>query len=424
MTLPPKFPATFPGLLAVLFVALTFPVSATSPVSPQKLLDKKLPATAPENDPYTKGGRPEYLEKAGYVSMGGFEFGPEPDTDESIEEFFEDNDDVQLRWIETEHFQLGFALGGIKVTQAEKKKIRAECARLSEKLWKVSKKPSFLDPWLRAHLYAQRLEETYAQVVDFIDAEAIEFPAEGTVWKSNTPYWGTGPYLGQSGKYEVMILPTEHAYTTYMRGRVGLTTRLTQRWNFVERDTLSTLTHIEQEEMRVDEALHGHIVACTVQNMLNGFLHYSYDKPVWILEGCSHVFERDLNPRFNSSTSSEGGAPVKVRKRLWSPEVAKLVKSKEAPSIATLVKRNAFAELNASDHVCVWSMVEYLREKHPGFVGKYFLAISGLKNEDGVDDPQGLQDAQRAVFRDELGMSYAKFDTAWREWAAEPKKDK
>ncbi|MEL6431487.1 MAG: hypothetical protein AAFP22_09525 [Planctomycetota bacterium] len=405
-------------------VALAAALLAGPAAAAQKLLDKDMPPQDAANDPYTRGGREDYLEKAGYASMGGFEFGQGPDDTDSIDTFFEDNEDVQIRWIETEHFELGFALEGIKVTQAEKKKIRAECGRLSKKLFKVPKKPSFLDPWLRAHIYAQRLEDQYDRIVEFLDLGEVKFLEKDQVWVRGMPYWGNGPHLGQNGKYEVLILPTESAYTGFMRNRVGLTTRLTQRWNFSERDTLSTLTHIQQEEMRVDEALHGHIVSCVTQCMLNGFRHYSYDKPVWILEGCCHWFERDLNPRFNSSTSSEGGAPVKVRKELWSPEVAKLVKGGKAPSLATLTKRSAFAELDRADHLCVWSMVDYLREEHPGFLAKYFRAISGLKNGDGIDDPEALPDAQRGVFKEELGMTYAQFDAAWRDWASEAKRGK
>ena len=66
-------------LIAALFVAL---FAAVPCAFGQKLLDKSKPPTDPANDPWTRGGDPAILEALGYESMGGFEFGPAPDTSE------------------------------------------------------------------------------------------------------------------------------------------------------------------------------------------------------------------------------------------------------------------------------------------------------------------------------------------------------
>jgi len=406
-------------------LALTLPLVLAALLAPdapaQKLLDKDLPPHHPANDPYTKGGDPELMEAAGYVSMGGFEFGPVGEDTDTIETFFSDDDDVQIRWIETAHFELGFALEEIKVARDDKDKVRAECARLAEKLKGVPSKPRMLDPWLRAHLYAQRLEDTYAKVQGILEVEDSMFPSEPGTWMVDTPYWGIGPYVGQAGKFEVFILPSQKAFNAYIQGKLGLTTRSTQRWNHGERDTLTIITHTEQDSMRLDGPLHGHVASCVAHNMINGFKHYSYEKPIWFMEGFAHVIERDLNPLYNSCTSSEGGENQRIRQERWSPVVADLIARDEAPSLAELTRRRAFAELTLADHFVAWSMIEYLRAEHPGFIAKFVHGVSGLKNDQNLDDGSLVPDAMRDLFKEELGMTYRAFDLKWREWASDAK---
>ncbi|MEM6674933.1 MAG: hypothetical protein AAF726_18940 [Planctomycetota bacterium] len=396
--------------------ALVAACALALPALAQKPLDKSKPRWDPANDPYTRGGQPELLEAAGYVSMGGFEFGPAPDTTAEVNEFLPYLD---LRWIETEHFEIGVALPKVKVTGDERDKIRAELERLVEVFPDVNPKTRVLDPWLRAHLYAMRLEDHYEDVQEFLGVTDETFADNKALWIPGTPYRGIGPYLGQLGKFEVLLLPSEGAAKDYLRAKLGLTTKLTQRWNVIERESTSLIVHTDQGRLDVDEALHGHVVFNVTYLLLNGYEHYSYDKPIWACEGTAHWFERKINPRFNTFNSSEGSTAEMIRKSDWEDPTLKLVRSGDAPSFASLVNMRTFAELKREHHYATWSIVDFLTRAHPEFLPAYFARISGLKNEENIDDGRELPEAQRAAFKDLLGMTYGQFDRAWRAWVEE-----
>lgn len=396
------------GLVALAAICLL-----VSPASAQKRLDKEKPKQDPANDPYTRGGTPEMLESAGYVSMGGFEFGPEGETTETLDAHLAY---LEIRWIETEHFELGIALPKIKVTGDERDKVRAELTRIQEHFPDIDPRTRILDPWLRAHLYAQRLEEFYDRFQEFLGVTDETFASATPVWNMQGEYMGAGPHLGMQGKFEIFLLPSEGAHVDFMRNKVGLTTKMTQRWCYTERDTLAQTIHTDQGKMRVDEALHGHVIFCVAQNLALGYKHYSYELPVWLQEGLAHWFERELNPRFNSFTSSEGGAAEKTNKEDWTGPVLKLVNGDKMPSFPSLIAKRTFAELKKNDHLMLWSMVDFLMKEHPKFLPVYLRKLSGMLDEKGFSDGTAILDRQRVVFTEDLGMNYGQFEAAWKTW--------
>ncbi|MEM8711211.1 MAG: hypothetical protein AAGG01_09675 [Planctomycetota bacterium] len=406
----------FTGLATAWTLALTL-LLAAGPALAQKPLDKSKPLGDPANDPYTTGGDPELMAAAGIVSMGGFEFGPAPDTT------VETNDQLgflDIRWIETAHFEIGVALPQVKVTTSEKDKVRAELTELREIFGDVvDPRARVLDPWIRAHLYARRVEAHYADIQAMLGVTDESFAKNKPQWDMQDKYMGTGPYLGQIGKYEILILPGEGAAKTYLRERLGLTTKLTQRWNIIPRDTQTVIVHTEQGKLRVDEALHGHLLFNLTHNLLNGYKHYSYDMPVWITEGAAHYYERLMNPKFNTFDAAEGAAPEKSSKSDWRPIVLKLINGKKAPSFASLINMRNFGELNTNDHFATWSIFDFLVQKHPEFLVAYFDELAGLKNAEGYDDHAALPDKQRAVFKNVLNMNYRSFEEAWKAWVLE-----
>ncbi len=119
-------------------------------------------------DPYTKGKR-EALDRLGYVSLGPFPWA-DGHTSEDLRETL---GGVSVIFIETEHFRIASSLRACVRSNdsAEKKLLKAEFARFKKRLGKF-KPGKELDPWLRAHLYAQRLEEIYTDFLErfgFVD---------------------------------------------------------------------------------------------------------------------------------------------------------------------------------------------------------------------------------------------------------------
>ena len=369
---------------------------------------------APSTDPYTEGGSPELMKAAGYASMGGFKFATNDTT--AIDAFMGTSD---IRWIETEHFELGFALGSYQVERTEKKKILAELTELQAKLPSIKPKTKLLDPWLRAHLYAQRLEQCLDAFIELIQVDLADFPDGTKAWDLTGTYMGEGPYLGQKGKFEVLILPSEATYMSFLREQFGLSLTRTLRWNIIPEDTLTLIAHIEQAQLKKDSALHGHLGFNLGISFLNSYKHYSYDAPIWLREGIGHFMERRIDPRFNTFDSSEGSLPKVTKKSDWKTEVAKLVRSGAPPRMARLIKIKTYSEMELEDHFTTWSMIDFLVKTHPEEFANFLGTIKGRTDERGYSLATDLKEAHREAFKSVFGWSYLDFDQAWAAWVGE-----
>jgi len=395
--------ARAPALAAALAIA------AAGPAAAQKDRVRK---NDPSTDPYTRG-EPEALARAGLVSLGGFEFGT---TDTAEVDAYMAVEDI--KWIESAHFELGFALGPYKVKQSEKKAIFAELTALSELLPEVDPKKGILDPWLRAHMYVQRLERVWDRFLGILQLDASVFPDGSKAWDMRSKYWGEGPYLGERGKYEVLILPSEAGHVSYLKNYYGLLIKRTQRWNVVDRDTLTANIHVQQGQLKDDGALHGHVAFNVAHNLLDGFKHYSYDTPIWLHEGLAHYLEREINPRHNTFDGSEGAIAEMTRKSNWEAETTKTIAAGDARRMAELIRLKSYGEMKLADHYTVWSMIDFLLRTRPAELARFLDALKGITNEQGVSDGSGLPDKHRDGFKEILGLGYAEFDEAWREWVA------
>ncbi|MFT4648475.1 MAG: hypothetical protein ACI87O_000204 [Planctomycetota bacterium] len=373
----------------------------------------KLPKTDPSQCPYCHGDK-DIMRAAGIVSHGGFTVGRK-----TTAEVDKELGTAEIYWIETEHFEIGMALGRMKVKQEDKKKIRDEYALLGEHLEDVPEKPKVLDQWGLAHLYAQRLEAMYTNMLTLMELEDSVFPPPGTVWNMQGEYWGQGPYFGQKGKLEVLLLPSESLHVAWLSKNFGLRTKNSQRWHIIDSGSLHLCVHVEQGSLKVDAALHGHLAFNISIMLVNSFKHYSYDMPVWLLEGIGHYMERRLNPKYNTFDSGEGGVAQTTKKKNWEPVVKKLVSGDKATNLAELTRMTNFAELDLNRHFVSWSLVDYLQRAHPGFLRTLIFRTANLRNEQNLPDGTNLMDEHRSVFKDELKMSYLAFDRAWREWVLE-----
>jgi hypothetical protein len=365
----------------------------------------------PAQCPYCKGD-PALMQKASIVSHGGFEFGKE----ESTAKVDGVLPSVDIRWIESKHFELGVALGPHKVKPEEKDKLRAELTRLQAVLPTVDPKSKVLDPWLRAHLYAQRAEDTWNRWLEIFQVKESDFPPQGYVWDMHAKYMGIGPYLGQNGKYEILIVPNEAALQQYLQSQFGLLVKKSQRWNLPPRDTLSVTIGTGTEQLREDEGLHGHLVFNLAINLLDGFKHYSYDTPIWIREGLAHFMEREVTQRFNSFDSGEGATAEISRKTNWQAEVRKLLAAEKLPRLAEMLSMREFSDLTLPRHYASWAMTDFLIRTKPAEYARFNDALHGIMDDKGYPDSSNLLEVHREKFREIFGWSYADFDRAWMEW--------
>ena len=226
--------------------------------------------------PYCHGDE-ELMRAAGIVSHGGFAFGREDTA--ALDAWMAT---IEIKWIETPHFEIGIGLSPYKVPQAESGKIRAEAARLREVLPDVPSKPKVLDPWLRAHLYALRAEDLWEHFIELVGLDDLSVLPDGTrTWDMRGKYMGEGPYLGMKGKYEILLLESEAISRQYLEQQYGVINYETQRWHVPDLGTLSLTAHTQAGRLRRDAALHGHLAFNLGHNFLDGYKHYAYETPVW-----------------------------------------------------------------------------------------------------------------------------------------------
>jgi hypothetical protein len=389
--------------LLVFLGCLTPPLSA--------LGDDDPPHNAPERCTLC-GGDAEAMARAGILSHGPFEFG-ETDTND-VDKVL---GSARILWIETKHFEIGMALGPYKIPTNEKGKLRAELERLAVFYPDIKpKKVRVLDMWTRTHLYAMRAEDTWDRMLEVLQVSETDFPPKETAWMIGTPYWGQGPYIGQVGKYEILILPSEALSLKFLSRYFGLMIRRSQRWNVLARDTLTITMHSQQGGLRAESALHGHMVFNITHNLLDGYKHYTYETPIWIHEGLAHHLEREVDPRFNTFDSSEGAAADKTRKTRWKPAVRKMVSGKKAPRMAELLRIRGYGDLTLEGHYTTWSMIDYLMVEHPDFLARLLSAIKGITRDGKLGDATMVPAIHRKAFKEGLGMTYGGFDEAWQAW--------
>ena len=380
----------------------------------QKPLHKDLPLNDPRQCPYCEGD-PERMAAAGIVSHGGFPVGK--GTTATVDEQLAGFD---VFWIETAHHAIGLEVAPYKVPAKERDRFERDLAELRVALPAIPEKIRSLDPWLRGHLYAHRVEKLYAWMQETLEVTDEVFP-QRTDGKFDPAqgYFGMGPFLGMARKYEVLVMTSQASCSQWLLENYGIKTKFAQRWHEAERGALMLVTHLGEGGRRVDEALHAHLTYNLVQNYLNGYKHYSYDKPVWMLQGLAHWAERQVSRRYNNFDSGEGSAGERTTKENWEPPTRKLVAGEKAPSLGALIRMRSTGEMDLERHFVTWSMFDYLQRQHPGAVGKLLNAVSGLMTAEYMPDGGRVGEATREAFREHLGMTTVAFEQRWRAWVLE-----
>jgi hypothetical protein len=395
------------ALLLPLLLALGL-LCELRPVHAQR---SKGPRNSPENCPWCHGD-PALMEAAGISSHGGFEFGSQDTA--WADKFFGGKD---IYWIAGKHFEIGMIVPPQKVDPDEVKKIRAELAELAEVLPDVDPKTRVLEPFMRTHIYLLRAEKVWTRFLELMQVKESDFPNGKTQWLIGQPYWGEGPYVGQKGKFELLVLPTAQDQVAFLTEQFGLSIKRTQRWNVIDRASLIVVTNLTENELNSDGKLHGHIVFNLAINLLDGFKHYAYDTPFWLCEGVGHFMEREVDPRFNTFDSSEGSVGVKVNKTNWDAEVKQLITSGKAPRLAEMVALKTYAEFEQRHHYACWSMVKFMVSTNIAGFGCLNGKIHGRKLATGMPNSEDIPGVHRDAVSECFGMTYPQFDEAWRAWA-------
>lgn len=366
----------------------------------------------PKIDPYTKNGR-EKFERAGYVSLGPFRFGDDHTTAQ-VESTLAG---VPLIWVETEHFKLGSGLPEYELSadKAEKERLKGELEVLATRLPDVKVKLKKLDPWLRLHLFALRLETLYSDFQRSLGLQDSDFPKlGGDVGDSSM---GQGPYLGMGAKYTVLVFASKahlrRYATAYLRGQSETASSVkfaaSDAWLFV------SALDLLPPGYESDTALSAYLAANVAGNLARGLRGGRGAVTPPVLQGLGHWFARRIDPRYPVFESTD---PTRLlgQSQDWAKEVRTRAEHKVFPSTEELFSRADLDTLEWADHLVLWSRFDYLFAREDGAAGQFLRRLQEPLAADAPIDSVALAARSRAALEAAVGVSLAAFDEAWSEW--------
>jgi hypothetical protein len=370
-------------------------------------------------DPYTLG-ESAALDRAGYVSFGPFPWCEGVKTND-IEEVL----GQRVLWVETAHFKIGSTLATYKLKgdKREEKRLAAELEQLKTKLDHLATPKSKLDPWLRLHLYAQRLEAQYAGFVERFKITAKDFalPA-GSGLKSATE--GHGPFLGQQMKFTVLITEKQSAIGRFMQRYKGHSAATSVR-EFLPGG--SVFTGISAESLRavgfeLDAALYCTLASELSFNLVDGY-RYSFCAPYWFKQGFAHMTSRAIDERWALYAIGTMRQKDDDSWR-WEPRVFGLVSNGFMPSWKEMAGWRKWEDVNTQGHMVVWSRVSWLLSQKDVDFHALLWAFTDAPAGSSDERTRFVADRQDEALKSVSGRDVRDLEEAWRVWVLKtyPKK--
>ncbi|MSR61674.1 MAG: hypothetical protein EXS08_04395 [Planctomycetes bacterium] len=374
------------------------------------------PKSFPRVDPYTKND-PGLIQKAGYVSFGPFRFGDDHTSLEATQTL----GGIPLLWVETEHFKLGSALGEYTLgDDYEKRRVQGELERLALRLPDVKAKTKKLDPWLRLHLYALRLEELYGQFLGAFHLREEEFPsAPPDPKKPPANFMGRGHYLGMSAKFTVLLLERKASAARYGRVYLGHELDAPTQHLFATSDSFLFLTASEflVGENASDTGLACAVVGGVAQNLALGFRGPEVGLCFAVREGIAHWFAQRVDPRYHLLAGGAAEPRISAAEGGWAPPVRARVEHRVFPSTNDMLAWNPSTPLEWADHLILWSRLDCLLAREDGAAGNFLRQLKAPLAE-GASAPTAdeLVERARAALPAATGGDLEHFDQEWSAW--------
>jgi hypothetical protein len=357
-------------------------------------------------DPYTRG-EPAAFERAGYVGLGPFTLIGATGTDEVQRTLGE----ARVLWVETAHFKLGSTLAGYRTgaDKREEKQLRAELERLAKKFERFAPPRNRLDPWLRLHLFAQRLEEQYAEFMrrfGFEDRDFVRAEPESPFERSTM---GSGPFLGMPEKPTVLLTEGDATLGRFLGHYLRLEESGSWRGQLKGASMFLGLSaeRLRSQGYALDAGLHCALSANLAYNLVEGFRGYHDSSPEWFKCGLAHWFSRRIDERW---TVYARGTTLELEDDSWrwAPRVRGLVAHEQALPWEKMLEWKRWEDIDAAGHMLVWSRFDWLLARKSADLRAFLM---------GMTEPVIPAAQQELCLRAAFGASAAELDAQWRESA-------
>jgi len=356
-------------------------------------------------DPYTKGDA-ELLARLGYQGSAPFGLAGRTTTSE-VEEVL---GGIPILWVQTKHFVLASSLRTYRLVgdQQEAAKIEGELDRLEKRLGRLKRPRNELDPWLRLHLYAQRLEELYASFCADLRLTDREL-ATGII--------GPGPYLGQKEKFVVLLLQQSSSVGRYTQRFAGIEQKFSYRISFPEGGCAFVVAAeaLRDANYELDAALHCYVADSVAVNLCDAFRLSWGSVPLWFKYGLAHRYSRRIDPRWSIYEGASNTTDQREDAWRWEPRVRGLVANEVLPPWERMLAWRNPDEMDLRAHMMAWSSVDWLLERKEARPLAFLLAVTEPPPGGAAEVSPELQlERQRAGLKEAFGESVAELDAAWR----------
>jgi hypothetical protein len=400
--------------LAALLPLFGLVVALLGPLAPgARAQDTSLEEIEAE-DPWTKGD-PELLKKLGIERIGAMPWTQSHASDGVVKTL----GGIPVIFIETEHFRLASTLESYRPTgdRPEKERLEAEFAALKKRCNKFSKLPPKLDPWLRAHLYAYRMEQVYDQFMAAFDLKDADF-ASPLRKSADGRSLGQGPYLGQKNKFTVLLTQSQSAMGRYLRANFNIEPEYSFRSSWPDGYLLAMNFEAFKSGGRdLDQAMHVAMAAALVQNLLDGYRASFQAPPNWLRYGLAHWIARRIDTRFNQWNA--GGAssdPESDRSHLWEPRVLGLIKNEAATPLSKMMRWHKYEEIQPREHMLAWALVDWILTARKDTAHDLLFELAEPINDYGPTRGDKIVEQQERAFTKVWNMTPEQVDKAFQTW--------
>ena len=364
----------------------------------------------PAVDPYTKG-KPELVKQAGYVTLEPFTFAEGIQAQDMVEVL----GGIELLWAETEHFKICSSLKTYKskADQIENDALDRDIAQLTKKLSTFkNQRGAKIDPWLRLHLYALRLERLYTEFCQSTGFTDADFPPLG-----KTTEMGSGPWLGQKLKPTILLSEKSSTLARFTRQYTKREETFSSRFYLPGGSMFFGISAeaLRENGFELDNALHCAVAASVVSNFLDGLRENGWSSPLWLNVGMGHWFCRRIDERF--TFYADGTSRGQGDQYEWKPRVRSLVDNKFEYSWNDMLATQEWKQLTPQAHLLIWSRIDWMMDQQPAamrkFLGPVTVKLSVEKPEERV---KLLVERAKAGFVAGYGKTPEECETAWRAW--------
>ncbi len=372
-------------------------------------------------DPYTHGD-PKAMERSGYVvSYGPFAWAEGVRTTDVAETM----GGADVLWLETPHFKIGSTLQSYHLHNdvREEKALEAELARAKSKLAGFVQIHNRLDPWLRLHLFAMRLEDVYEDFSTWFGTDAADDPKK------------SGDAARKAALAKKSMTPGDP------EGRPKIRVLLVARTSGLARYT----KHFSERELQVSDRFplpgglqffgvseegaraHGYDLEIAFRCVVSGGVVPSLIEastgshatcPLWLVYGLDHVVTRGVDERFPNAAINTVRIEDESSFR-WDARVKGLVTNGLAPSWPEIAAWKSWDEIKVPGHLVAWSRVSWLLKRKPAELRAFLTQIAGGPVEMGVTGGGRTPFAkQSAAAKAAFGKSLEDLDALWKKQAS------